>query len=125
MSRMTYRGVEAEVAISEEDGCLVGRIVGTSDIVGFHGDTVPEVRAAFEEAVDDWLDWRGERSEAPERGFVYFVERKQDGWRWRLLHVGGEAIAQSARAYASAMEARDAVEAVRAVLSQGEVREVA
>ncbi len=40
---------------SDEDGCFVGHIAGISDIVGFHGDSVEEIRRTFHEAVDDYL----------------------------------------------------------------------
>ena len=35
------------------DACFVGHITGIKDIVGFHGESVAELRDAFEEAVDD------------------------------------------------------------------------
>jgi predicted HicB family RNase H-like nuclease len=53
---MTYKGYAARVEYSEEDGCFVGRIAGIRDVVGFHGDSVSELRSSFEEAVDDYLE---------------------------------------------------------------------
>jgi len=52
---MKYKGYTARIEYSEEDGCLVGRVLGIRDIIGFHGDSVEEVRQAFEEAVDFYL----------------------------------------------------------------------
>ena len=37
---MQYKGYSAIVHYSAEDECLVGRIAGINDIVGFHGDSV-------------------------------------------------------------------------------------
>jgi predicted HicB family RNase H-like nuclease len=53
---MNYKGYTAIVNFSAEDGCLVGHLAGINDIVGFHGDSVEEVRKAFEEAVDFYLE---------------------------------------------------------------------
>lgn len=53
---MTYKGYRAIISYSAEDGCLVGRLAGINDIVSFHGDSVEEVRKAFEEAVDFYLE---------------------------------------------------------------------
>ena len=53
---MPYQGYAARVEYSEDDGCFVGHIAGIRDVVGFHGESVAELRAAFEEAVDDYLD---------------------------------------------------------------------
>lgn len=52
---MTYKGHTARIVYSAEDGCLVGHLVGLNDIVGFHGDSVEEIRKAFHESVDDYL----------------------------------------------------------------------
>jgi predicted HicB family RNase H-like nuclease len=52
---MTHRGYAARVEYSEDDGCFVGHIAGIRDIVGFHGESVGELRAGFENAVDDYL----------------------------------------------------------------------
>ncbi|MFM7482638.1 MAG: type II toxin-antitoxin system HicB family antitoxin [Burkholderiaceae bacterium] len=55
MNTMTHRGYAARVEYSEDDSCFVGHIAGIRDVVGFHGESVSELRAAFEEAVDDYL----------------------------------------------------------------------
>ncbi|RFC35606.1 MAG: putative nuclease of the RNAse H fold, HicB family [Candidatus Nitrotoga sp. SPKER] len=55
MNTMTYKNFAARVEYSEEDGCFVGHIAGIRDVIGFHGETVTELRAAFNEAVDDYL----------------------------------------------------------------------
>jgi predicted HicB family RNase H-like nuclease len=52
---MTHKGYAARVEYSEDDECFVGHIAGIRDAVGFHGESVIELRAAFEEAVDDYL----------------------------------------------------------------------
>lgn len=56
MNTMTYKGYAARIEYSEEDSCFVGHIVGIRDVVGFHGDSVGELRTAFKEAVDDYLE---------------------------------------------------------------------
>lgn len=55
MNTMMHKGYAARVEYSEEDGCFVGHIAGIRDVIGFHGESVAELRAAFEEAVDDYL----------------------------------------------------------------------
>lgn len=56
MSTMTHKGYTARIAFDERDNIFVGRILGIADIVGFHADTVSDLRAAFEEAVDDYVE---------------------------------------------------------------------
>jgi predicted HicB family RNase H-like nuclease len=55
VNTMEYKGFAARVEYSEDDGCFIGHIAGIRDVIGFHGDSVAELRAAFEEAVDDYL----------------------------------------------------------------------
>jgi predicted HicB family RNase H-like nuclease len=55
MKPMTYSGYAARIEYSDEDECLIGHIAGIRDIVGFHGDSVAELRAAFRAAVDNYL----------------------------------------------------------------------
>ncbi len=55
MKTMTYKGYAARIEYSDEDACFVGHIAGIDDVVGFHGESVATLRAAFEEAVDDYL----------------------------------------------------------------------
>lgn len=56
MNTIKYKGYEAEIKYSAEDDCLVGHIAGIKDIVGFHALSVSELHAAFEEAVDDYIE---------------------------------------------------------------------
>lgn len=55
MNTMTYKGYTARIEFDERDAILIGRILGIADVIGFHGDTVAELRSAFEEAVEDYL----------------------------------------------------------------------
>ena len=55
-SSMTYKGYTARIDYDDNDGILVGHIVGITDRVGFHADTVGDLHVAFHEAVDDYLE---------------------------------------------------------------------
>jgi predicted HicB family RNase H-like nuclease len=55
MNMMTYKGYAARIEYSDDDGCFVGHIAGIRDVIGFHGESVAELRDAFSEAVDDYL----------------------------------------------------------------------
>ena len=57
------------IEYSEEDGCFVGHIVGINDVVGFHGASVSKLRAAFEEAVDDYMETYSKLGRAPQKPY--------------------------------------------------------
>ncbi|MDO8813395.1 MAG: type II toxin-antitoxin system HicB family antitoxin [Gallionella sp.] len=55
MNTMIYKGYAARIEYSDEDACFIGHIAGIIDVVGFHANNVPKLRAASEEAVEDYL----------------------------------------------------------------------
>lgn len=64
---MKHKGYAARIEYSDEDNCLIGRIAGIKPIITFHGESVVEIRHAFHEAVDFYLDTCIERMEKPEK----------------------------------------------------------
>jgi predicted HicB family RNase H-like nuclease len=69
MKMMTYKDYAAQIEYSEEDGCFVGHIAGIRDIVGFHGESVADLRTAFVEAVDDYLETCARLGRAPQKPY--------------------------------------------------------
>jgi len=53
---MIYKGFSARVEFDARDNIFFGRILGIEDLVTFHGESVSELREAFQEAVLDYLD---------------------------------------------------------------------
>lgn len=69
MNTMEYKGFAARVEYSEADGCIIGHVAGIRDVIGFHGESVAELRAAFEEAVDDYLATCEKLGRAPNKPY--------------------------------------------------------
>ena len=69
MSTMTYKGYAAKIEYSDDDDCFVGHIAGIKDVIGFHADSVKELRRAFEEAVDDYLVTCEKIGRAPQKPY--------------------------------------------------------
>jgi predicted HicB family RNase H-like nuclease len=69
MNTMTHKGYAARIEYSDEDQCFVGHIAGINDVVGFHGESVAELRTAFEEAVDDYLTTCEKLNRAPQKPY--------------------------------------------------------
>ncbi len=64
-----YKNYAAHIEYSDEDGGFVGRVSGIRDMISFHGETVAELRHAFEEAVDFYLATCAERGEIPNKPY--------------------------------------------------------
>jgi len=52
---MKYKGYTALIEFSDEDGCLVGKVIGINDVVVFDGNTVEEIRTVFHEMIDHYI----------------------------------------------------------------------
>jgi predicted HicB family RNase H-like nuclease len=66
---MTHNGYAARVEFDDADGIFTGRIAGIRDGVGFHADTVEGLRAAFQEAVEDYLETCAQLGREPQRAY--------------------------------------------------------
>lgn len=66
---MSYKGYSARVEYDDEDGIFTGRIAGIRDGVGFHADSVAELREAFHEAVEDYLEACARFGKEPQKAF--------------------------------------------------------
>ena len=72
---MEYMGFSARIEFEPEDDCFVGRLAGINDRVSFHGSTITELKAAFHEAVEDYVETCrkiGKPAERPFSGKVMF-----------------------------------------------------
>ena len=71
MNTMNHKGYTARIEFDERDSIFVGRVLGLHAIISFHGETVAELRSAFETAVEDFLldcKQQGIRPEKPASG---------------------------------------------------------
>lgn len=67
MNTMTCKGFTARIEFDERGAIFVGRLLGVSDMVSFHGEAVNELRGAFEEAVDDYIETCRKIGKKPEK----------------------------------------------------------
>jgi predicted HicB family RNase H-like nuclease len=66
---MTYKGYQAKVELDEEAGIFHGEVINTRDVITFQGSSVGELKQAFEDSVDDYLEFCHSRGEDPEKPF--------------------------------------------------------
>lgn len=66
---MEYKGYLGAVNFDDEDNVFHGRVLGVRDMVTFEGTSVNELRRAFRDSVDDYLEFCASRGEEPNRPF--------------------------------------------------------
>lgn len=52
---MSYKGYTGTVEFSDDDNILFGTIAGISDIISYEAENVANLRAAFQDSVDDYI----------------------------------------------------------------------
>jgi predicted HicB family RNase H-like nuclease len=53
---MQYKDYLASLSYSSEDEVFYGKILGIDDLVSFEGSSVKELKKAFQEAVEDYIE---------------------------------------------------------------------
>jgi predicted HicB family RNase H-like nuclease len=66
---MTYKGYGSTIRFDDEADIFHGEVSGLRDVVTFQGKTVDEVKQAFRDSIDDYLDFCESRGEAPDKPF--------------------------------------------------------
>ncbi|MEK6289668.1 MAG: type II toxin-antitoxin system HicB family antitoxin [Acidobacteriota bacterium] len=64
---MSHRGYTARIEFDERDNIFVGRVLGLHTMIGFHGETVAELRSEFETAISEFLRDCKEQGVRPEK----------------------------------------------------------
>ena len=66
---LVYQGYSARIEFSSDDEYFIGHIAGIKDVVGFHGESVSELKAAFEEAVNDYIEACNKVGKTPQKPY--------------------------------------------------------
>jgi len=66
---MEYKGYLGAVEYDDDAGIFHGEVINLRDVITFQGETVQDLRAAFQESVDDYLTFCYERGEEPEKPY--------------------------------------------------------
>jgi predicted HicB family RNase H-like nuclease len=55
------------VEFDDEANIFHGEVINLRDVITFQGESVQEIRQAFQDSVDDYLAFCAERQEEPEK----------------------------------------------------------
>lgn len=66
---LEYKGYNGTVAYSADDNVLFGRVIGIKSLISYEGQSVQELKADFEGAVDEYLELCAEKGIEPEKTY--------------------------------------------------------
>lgn len=88
---MTYKGYGSMIRFDDEADIFHGEVTGLRDVVTFQGRTVDEVKQAFRDSVDDYLDFCASRGEAPDKPYSgRFLLRLDPSLHRRLVELSAD-----------------------------------
>jgi predicted HicB family RNase H-like nuclease len=66
---MEYKGYSAKVEFDSDANIFHGEVINLRDVITFEGETVKELKQAFQDSVDDYLDFCAQQGEVPEKPY--------------------------------------------------------
>jgi predicted HicB family RNase H-like nuclease len=66
---MTYKGYVGKVEFDDEADIFSGEVINLRDVITFQGTSTQELRQAFQDSVDDYLEFCAQRGEEAEKPF--------------------------------------------------------
>ncbi|MEM7534327.1 MAG: type II toxin-antitoxin system HicB family antitoxin [Chloroflexota bacterium] len=81
---MEYKGYIGKVEFDDEADIFHGEVVNLRDIITFQGESVRESRQAFEESIEDYLEFCAKLEEDPQQPPYELFEQ----WHIALLNQG-------------------------------------
>jgi len=66
---LKYKGYVGHVIYDDEAKLFHGEVIGVRAVITFQGTSVDEIESAFQDSIDDYLDWCKERNKEPEKPF--------------------------------------------------------
>ena len=66
---LEYKGYIGTVEFSAKDNVLFGKVLGVNGLVSYEGESIPELRTDFENAVDDYIASCEDMGFEPQRSY--------------------------------------------------------
>ncbi len=66
---LEYKGYKGQIDFDDEQGLIHGRVINIYDVVNFQGKTVDEIKAAFVDSIEDYLEMCEQVGEEPNKPF--------------------------------------------------------
>jgi predicted HicB family RNase H-like nuclease len=67
---MEYKGYIGHVEFDDDAEIFHGEVINTRDVITFQGKTVEEIKQAFRDSVEDYLEYCAKLGQQPEKPFT-------------------------------------------------------
>jgi len=66
---LNYKGYIGCVEFDDEAEIFAGEVINTKDVITFQSDSAHDLKKAFIDSIEDYLEFSAERNENPEKPF--------------------------------------------------------
>ncbi len=84
---LKYKGYTGHIEVDLESNLLHGRVLDIKDVITFEGVTIDEVKQAFYDSVDDYLDFCAETGDEPDKPFSGKLPFRTTPENHRLIYL--------------------------------------
>ncbi|MBD2081887.1 type II toxin-antitoxin system HicB family antitoxin [Leptolyngbya sp. FACHB-17] len=110
---LAYKGYKGQIEVDTDAGILFGRVLDIRDVITFKGKTVEEAVQAFQDSIDDYLEFCQERGEEPNKPFSGKLPFRTTPERHRQLYFAAQRAGKSINAWMDEVLERAAEETLR------------
>jgi predicted HicB family RNase H-like nuclease len=96
---MKYKGYEGSITFDEDAEIFHGEVINTRDVITFEGRSVTELKRAFKESVEDYLQFCAKKGQRPEKPFSGNLVIRIDPELHRKLAIQAKKKRKSLNAY--------------------------
>jgi predicted HicB family RNase H-like nuclease len=115
---MEYRGYVGIAEFDDEAGILHGEVINIKDVITFQGKSVDELRTAFKDSIDDYIEFCEERGEEPDKPFSGKVMLRMTPEQHRLISLAAKKSGKSLNRWVAERINRDAQQELGLIASK-------
>lgn len=113
MTLLTYKGYTGKVDVDLDAKLLYGEVIDLKDVITFQGKSVEEITEAFQDSVDDYIDFCESEGVKPEKPFSGKFVLRLTPEQHRLVTVAAAHSGSSLNAWATNQLVNDAHEVLK------------
>jgi predicted HicB family RNase H-like nuclease len=99
MSILSYKGFTAKIEVDLKAHILKGRVLDSRDAVKFQGQTVEEIKQAFQDLIDNYLKACAEVGKNPAKSFSGKLNLRTTFERYQLIEIAAKKSGKSINAW--------------------------
>lgn len=96
---LNYKGYTGQIEVDLDANILHGKVLGIKDVVTFEGATIEEIRQAFQDSVDDYLEFCAELGDEPNKPFSGKLPFRTTSEHHRLIYLAAAKADKSINAW--------------------------